>query len=202
MAGILKTGKIEHPNSSGTITFGKSGQTVALASGATATGFDNGKILQVTSMSDDTVHSTTADNVVIGGTATITTSSATSKILILVHGIVGHSTNTVTATMGLRYKQGGSTVSNSDTLIAGGATAGNRSRGFAWAGSSYSNWNGMNINLNFLHEPAYKGQLAYRMCMLGFDGSGTMYLGRTGRDTDNIDHPRASHNITLMEIAG
>jgi len=199
MAGTLKTGKIEHPKSSGTITFGKSGQTVELASGATATGF-GGKILQVTSMNDDAVHTTTTQNVVIGGTATITTSSATSKILVLVHGLVGHSTNTVTGTMGLKYKEGGSTVSNSDTLIAGGAASGSRARGFAWAGSSYQNWNGMNINLNFLHEPAYKGQLAYRLYMMGFDGGGTMYLGRTGRDNDNDDHPRASHNITLMEI--
>mgnify|MGYP000356654077 CR=1 FL=1 len=45
--GTLKVGTIITSSGSGTITLGQSNETVALGSGATASGFGGGKVLQI-----------------------------------------------------------------------------------------------------------------------------------------------------------
>jgi hypothetical protein len=155
-------------------------------------------IVQVKSARQSSSESWTASNVMIGATATITPTSASNKILVMAQGVVSTSGTSVTGTMGMRYATGAS-VANTDTLVGGGDASSNRSRGIAWAGNVSFNWQGTNFGYHILHAPATTSQISYRLCHLGHDGE-TMYLGRTGRDTDDISHGRFDTNITLIEI--
>jgi hypothetical protein len=159
-----------------------------------------GGIVQVKSARQTASESWTAENVMVGPTATITPTSASNKILIMTQGMTSFSSTTVTGTMGLRYATGTS-VANTDTLVGGGDAAGSRSRGIAWSGQISANWQGINVSYHILHAPATTSEISYRLCHLGNDSLATGYLGRTGRDTDNNDHPRVDTNITLMEIS-
>ena len=165
---------------------------------ALPSGVSVGKILQVVSARQTLTEQWTSDNVVVGPTATITPSSTSNKILIFAQGMVSGNTS-ITGTMGMRYAVGTS-VSNSDTLVGGGGSAGSRSTGIAWAGGHPDNWTGNNFGYHILHSPSTTSQISYRLCSLGHDTGSTLYLGRTGRDADNNDHPRTDTNITLMEI--
>jgi hypothetical protein len=156
-----------------------------------------GGIVQVKSARQTSAESWTGDNIMIGATATITPTSASNKILVMAQGVISTSGTTATGTMGMRYATGTS-VTNSGTLVGGGDAAGSRSRGIAWAGNIGAAWNGTNFGYHIL--PATTSQISYRLCHLSHDGE-TMYLNRTGRDTDDADHGRFDTNITLMEIS-
>jgi hypothetical protein len=159
----------------------------------------SGGIIQVKTARQTASESFTADNTMLGPTATITPTSASSKILVMVQGMTSFSSTTVTGTMGLRYATGTS-VANTDTLVGGGDASGIRSRGIAWSGQNSDAWQGVNISYHILHDPATTSQISYRLCHLGNDSSATGYLGRTGRDTNDNRHPRNDTNITLIEI--
>jgi hypothetical protein len=83
------------PATASTVTLGSSGQTIALGSGATATGFGGGKCLQVVSTNvTDRNTTTVTDTSGVGGdlglSVAITPTTSTSKFLITVSlGIVG-----------------------------------------------------------------------------------------------------------------
>jgi hypothetical protein len=179
---------------------GTAGQALKVNSGATGYEFGTaGGIVQVKSARQTSAESWTGDNIMIGATATITPTSASNKILVMAQGVISTSGTTATGTMGMRYATGTS-VTNSDTLVGGGDADGSRSRGIAWAGNIGAAWNGTNFGYHILHAPATTSQISYRLCHLSHDGE-TMYLNRTGRDTDDADHGRFDTNITLMEIS-
>ena len=179
---------------------GTSGEALITGgSGANPSWGTSGGVIQVKTARQSATESWTADNVMVGPTATITPSSSSNKILVMVQATFGHGTDTVTGSVGLRYATGTS-VTTSGTLVGGGDAAGSRSQSIAWAGSSYQSWNGINVGYHILHNPATTSQISYKICFQSHDG-GTAYLGRTGRDTNNSDHPRVDTNITLMEIA-
>ena len=83
----LKTNLIT-PYAGTTVTMGESGDTVALAAGATATGFGGGKILQVQSSFNGTGAQTTTRNVYaeIGTAVTLTPTATSSTILLFARG--------------------------------------------------------------------------------------------------------------------
>jgi hypothetical protein len=98
-------------------------------------------------------------------------------------------------------KQAGGSVSNSGTQLLGGDAAGSRSRAFQFGGASPNNWFGVNFSFLFLDAANTTSEVSYRLCHLGRDANSNIYLGRTGRDTDNTEHPRTSTQIVLMEVA-
>jgi len=160
-----------------------------------------GSVLQTKTAKVTAPEDWTAQNVMCGPTATITPTSTSSKILILVQATFSYSSTSVTGSVGLRFATGTS-VANTDTIVSGGDSAGSRQRAIGWNGQASANWQGTNIGYNTIHDPQTTSQISYRLCAMGDDSSGTSYLGRTGRDTDNAQHPRIDTNITLMEIKG
>jgi hypothetical protein len=114
-------------------------------------------------------------------------------------GMLSGSTS-ITGSLGLRRSTGG-TVANNATQIYGGAAAGSRSRALQFGGANSETWFGVNFSFQVLDAPNTTSTISYRLCSLGIDGGVTMYLGRTGRDTDNTEHPRTSTHIMAMEIS-
>ncbi|QPZ53363.1 hypothetical protein HTVC024P_gp43 [Pelagibacter phage HTVC024P] len=141
----------------------------------------------------------TSNNVMIGPTVTITPSSASNKIVIMSSGMLSGSTS-ITGSLGLR-RATGTSVTNSGTQIFGGNSAGSRSRALQFGGASSDTWFGNNFSFQVLDAPNTTSEISYRLCSLGSDVGPTMYLGRTGRDSDNIEHPRTSTHIMAMEIS-
>lgn len=141
----------------------------------------------------------TSNNVMIGPTVTITPSSASNKIVIMSSGMLSGSTS-ITGSLGLR-RATGTSVTNSGTQIFGGNSAGSRSRALQFGGASADTWFGNNFSFQVLDAPNTTSEISYRLCSLGSDVGPTMYLGRTGRDSDNIEHPRTSTQIMAMEIS-
>tara|TARA_R110000823_G_scaffold200101_1_gene331143 strand:- start:157 stop:699 length:543 start_codon:yes stop_codon:yes gene_type:complete len=151
MTAILKVDTIQDTagnniinENANTITIGKSGDTVNLASGATA-GF--GKVLQVVTATDSTQRSTTSTSFVTASsslTVNITPSSTSNKILLMVSGgiYVGAS-----ATWGkVTIFKGGSNL-----LTSGGGAA------------VYNGGNdiGSPLSIVYLDNPSSTSQLTY-----------------------------------------
>tara|TARA_B110000444_G_scaffold257108_1_gene294894 strand:+ start:703 stop:1257 length:555 start_codon:yes stop_codon:yes gene_type:complete len=84
--GTLKVGQIITSSGSGTITLGQSNETVALGSGATASGFGGGKVLQVIQAQTNTAKSMGGQSYVDTNlTGAITPSASDSKVLVLIN---------------------------------------------------------------------------------------------------------------------
>ena len=128
MSSILKVDQLQDSSgnniineSSNTITIGKSGDTVNLASGATA-GF--GKVLQVLfNNSNNTVSTTSQSYVTSNQSLSITPSSTSSKILILFNCTVA----TLSANTGIeiQIRRGGNAISDFDTGMYTAQVGGN-----------------------------------------------------------------------------
>ena len=191
--------EIVHQSSqgSGTITLGASGETVALASGASV-GAGMGKVLQVVSTVKTDVFSTTASldaRVTITGlTATITPSSTSSKILILTSLVFGASSNN---------HSGYELVRDSTSIFIGDASSSRpRLTTAATVQSSGATWETETSSSVALDTPNTTSATTYSI-KIGGNGSATIYLNRSGRDrTDAPGDGRYVSTITLMEIAG
>ena len=84
--GTLKVGTIITSSGSGTITLGQSNETVALGSGATASGFGGGKVLQIVQAQTNTAKSMGGQSYVDTNlTGAITPSASNSKVLVLIN---------------------------------------------------------------------------------------------------------------------
>jgi hypothetical protein len=140
-----------------TITIGKSGDTVNLASGATA-GF--GKVLQVVTATDDTQRQTTSTSFVTGSiNVNITPSSTSSKVLILystaMDGADGQNSAVVT-------------IYRDSTNLAG-------SNGMS---QSYPRLSG--VGINHLDSPSTTSEITYTIYFKLLSGSGTVDLNYNG----------------------
>lgn len=178
------------PNSSGT-----------LLNNASTAGFPAGSVLQVVSATKtDTWSQGQSDNSISGTDvtgliATITPTSATSKILVLVtlNLASGASINTGNGVGFALYRAG--------TKIAAGDTAGSRSS-LASAGLIYSVNELTPVSLNHLDSPATTSSISYSIRLWQGSGSTTnMYVNRSGSDADATYSPRSASSITVMEIA-
>jgi len=201
MTAILKVDTIQDTSgnniineSSNTITIGKSGDTVNLASGATA-GF--GKVLQVVSTTKTDTFSTTvggdAPATITGLTATITPSSTSSKILVMPNINVGTSGDNHIAI----------TIFRGTTAICIGDTASNRPRASFTASldSTGHTWLMQSASQNFLDSPSTTSATTYSL-KIGGNGSATIYINRSSRDNNATNEDgRYASTITLMEIS-
>ena len=197
--------KVLVTNASGNLTplsIGSASQVLKVNSGANGFEFGTdagGGVKQVKSARQSAAESWTGDGQLIGPTVTITPTSASNKILVMVQGMFANSNATATGSCGLKFGTG-NTLNSGGTLVGGGDVSGtSRSQAIGWAGSPYSAWNGTNLHYHILHNPNTTSEISYRLFHQSHDG-GTMYLGRTGRDNNDADHPRCDTNITLMEI--
>lgn len=177
-------GTITGLNASGGIS---SAQNVARAS------LPTGSVLQVVSTTKTDIFSTTATSYtdITGFSATITPTSATSKILALATFTCGSDVATVFLTFRL--------VRGSTAIYVGDA-AGSRTQSSGAAGRVNDVSDTYSINFNFLDSPATTSATTYKVQMFNNNGN-TCYVGSNGLNANNAATGRYPSTITLMEIA-
>jgi hypothetical protein len=159
-----------------------------------------GAVLQVVGATKTDVFSTNSPTftTVTGLTATITPSSASSKILVLVDAKIG--TNNA-ASVGSHIRITGG---NAATYI--GDAASSRARTAFSVSPSQANWaTGLGVQnaaITFLDSPATTSPITYAVEQRRGASSQLVFVNRTGADTDNDDYGRFASSITLMEVAG
>ena len=193
------------PSTGTTVTLGGSGDTLSVPSGVTLnvasggtitnsgsmSGF--GKVLQVvqTHKSDTFTSTSTSFADITGLSASITPSSASNKILVLVHisgvGVPG------TTQVFCQLNRDGSAIGVGDA-------AGNRTQ---TSGSTMlvNDSNSIATNaFNYLDSPSTTSSITYKIQMKVSASTG--YINRSLGDTDSAGRPRGTSSITLMEIEG
>ena len=166
-------------------------------------GFTSGKILQVVSntKTDTFSVSLAAGNVadITGLSATITPTSATSKILAIVN---------VTAGSTRSNGKGNATfvLKRDATQIGIGDASSNRFR----ASATQLSWNlsdgssRANVAWNYLDSPATTSATTYQVEIANAFNAGTtetLYVNRSETDTDYFGLPRSVSTITLLEVS-
>ena len=180
MASILKVDTIQDQSgnniineNAGTITIGKSGDTVNLASGATA-GF--GKVLQVVTATDSTQRTTNSTSFVTASntlSVSITPSSASNKIFITVTGNLYIDAN------------GGYGLA---TIFRGATNLGDATYGMASVYAASSTVIG-SMSMSVLDSPSTTSATTYQV-----------YIKRYGGNNVYIQEPLGKSSITAFEI--
>ena len=202
----IKVNKISPVSDSGTITLGDSGDTFTVPSGATivnsgtATGFGGGgKIGQVRSTTKtDTwteagIASGSFSSIVTGLTVDITPSATSSKILIIVNGVMDGGSGT--------HGMGFSLWRDSTQIDLGDASSSNprMSKGkINTVSTGYPEY----MSTNFRDEPNSTSQITYGVkTQCSSSSSKTHYVNRSYDDTSNAySSGRSTSTITAMEI--
>jgi hypothetical protein len=191
MSSEVKANKIS-PATGTAFTFGDSGDTFTVPSGATMSA--PGHVIQVvsTNMNTTFTYTGTTYSDVTGLSLSITPSSTSSKIL--VHY------DTVSATTG-SYKYFlkvvrfiGATTTDLGLPAAAG------SRILTQIGSHGWNTNSVDLvgSFTYLDSPSTTSAITYKVQV---STEGAWYLNRSVDDTDNADFGRYVSNITAMEVA-
>jgi len=178
MTAILKVDEIQDTSGnliikedSNTITIGKSGDTVNLASGATA-GF--GKVLQVVTATDGTERNTTSSSFVTGSNTmslNITPSSTSNKIYLIMSS----------------SGEGGSGSSGFYSIFKDGSALGNTSNGLAVIGSGTI----APIAINYLDSPSTTSQITYDV---------RFRVGTSGQ-TAKLVRQNCTSSLTAIEVS-
>ena len=124
-----------------------------------------------------------------GITVTITPTANTSKVLITCTLSVGASAATI---VGLR-------VLRDATAIGVGAAAGSREVAGQTAYVPLASNIMVPMSWSYLDSPATTSATIYKVQLNVIDG-GTVYLNRSGQDTDTADYPRTQSSIIVREI--
>jgi hypothetical protein len=187
---VAGTTVLDLPAVSGTIlTTGSSGQSIPKAA------LPTGSVLQVVSTTKTDTFTMTGQTMtaITGLTATITPTSATSKILIIV-SIGGFAQGTGQGRFNLQR-------SSSDISGAQGASAGSRlSDTFTISGPS-SGAPQIVGGIHYLDSPATTSSTTYGVTVSSNDAGQLIYINRSVADSDNSGHQRNISTITVMEIA-
>jgi hypothetical protein len=172
-------------------------EDLALAVETTVSGLPGGKILQVLSTTKtDTFSSAlsaggSAD--ITGLAVTITPSSATSTILL--YGSVHGSNSTGPANNVAWFFQRGSTA------IGIGDAASTRSRiTAAQYGAGFAGLGIGNASMLIEDSPATTSATTYKITLFAMS-AGTLYVNRTGTDTDSSQYPRTVSSIIALEVS-
>ena len=129
---------------------------------------------------------------VTGLTATITPSSASSKVLVIA-ALSGCGDNGVSRST--------SQLIRDSTAIAVATSAGSRVAGTSPLTMPPNNFDFYSTNLLFLDSPASTSALVYGVQVRSNDGAGaTTYINRSKDDTNSVSFTRAVSTITVMEI--
>jgi len=186
------------PESGTTLTLGTSGDTVSIPSGVTITnsgtdggGFGSGKMAQVVQATKTDTTSTTSTSFVdiTGMTVDITPAATTSKILVLVNANICGSTADFFGHMKL--------VRDSTDILIGDA-ASNRQRDSAlWRHNTEQALR--NLTPMYLDSPSSTSATTYKL-QWAAESAITLYLNRTGADTDAVAFGRTASSIIVMEV--
>jgi hypothetical protein len=152
-----------------------------------------GSVLQVVQVTKTDAFSTTSNSFVdiTGLSASITPTSATSKILVL--STVSAAGNNATCGYYLKLLRG-----STDIFI--GDAAGSRTR--VTGANINSDNNFFNTNgFTFLDSPATTSSTTYKFQIATSFGTNTIGVNRSVNDTDNATIGRGPSSIVLMEIA-
>ena len=166
----------------------------AVTAGKLASGV-GGKILQViNSIKTDTQSTGASSNFVdiTGLSVAITPTSSSNKILICCNITAGHSgTGNV---FGFRLMRG-------STAIAVGDADGNRRQWTFGEMTAYSNTNNTTRNVagTFLDSPSTTSATTYKLQL--YNKYNTVYINRSGEDSNSENHGRGVSAITVMEVA-
>jgi hypothetical protein len=186
-----------NPQSGSTITLGSSGNTVALGSGVSGSGF--GKIGQVVTTtftgteSASTGNGTYTDSSVY---ASITPSSTSSKIMVMATINSGASTSSDGAHVG-RFVQ---IIGGTTTPVFIGDTAGSRQRLSIGRGNESQGPSTILTNgCSFLISPSTTSEVTVKY-QFGSRSSGNTYINRTHNDNSTSAGSRTASAITLMEV--
>jgi len=162
-----------------------------LASGA------GGKILQVVSAEKTDKFSSTDTNqfiTVSGLTVNITPSSSSNKIFICFMMNIGHSATT--------HRIGGKIFRSSDSQnIFRSATDGNRTRAYVGSFTCHSNaTNTMRfVSPCYLDTPSTTNQVSYTFQL--YNTTGTIYVNRSGENSNESPNPDGASFAYAMEVA-
>jgi hypothetical protein len=155
-----------------------------------------GSVLQVvsTTKTDTFTTTSTTDVAITGLSATITPTSATSKILVLVN--IGAS-GTTTSDFGIFFS-----LYRSASVITGavGDAAGSR-KVCSSASRNSSNARFQSSSIMYYDSPTSTSSLTYACYVSMESGGSTACINRGANDVDNAAWPRTISSITVMEIA-
>jgi hypothetical protein len=182
-AGGLPDGTVTAADLASTLDL--TGKTVTLPAGV------GGKVLQVVQTVKTDTFSTTSGSFVdvTGLSASITPSSASSKILVLAH-VVG---NGLGASNHLVCR-----LLRGSTLVYAGDAAGSRAQAFFTAITADANSAETGVAV-LLDSPNTTSSTTYKIQAL--TNGGTAYVNRTSSDTDSLVRIRSASSVLLMEIA-
>jgi len=190
----VKVDKIS-PRSGTDVTLGDSGDTFTIPSGATltnsgtASGF--GKVLQVVSLSYNTLETTTSATFVNTGLElAITPSSTSSKVYVMVNASIGSA------------EYGWFNLVRDSTNLDQGISSGSRTVCSRPLPHDLSSAGGQTVDILFLDSPSTISATTYRVAWANSNGAGNLLaMNRSVGDADTSSDWRASSSITLMEIA-
>jgi len=173
---------------------GSSGQVLS-TNGSGALSWSNRPILQVvnTVKTDTFSTSSTTFTDVTGLSASITPSSASNKILIIVH-LGAFNATSITYTAAFR-------ISRNGTAVGIGDAAGTRTRASFKIGS-FNVDHALPGGFSFLDSPGSTSSLSYAL-QITMQSPATGCINRNGSDADTSDAyaARTASTITLMEVA-
>ena len=170
------------------------------ASGLPRTAMPSGSILQVVQSFKTNTYSQTSQTytVITGLTATITPTSATSKILFMAQ--IGCSSAVQVDSWAFAVGRGGSVVTASTGDAASSrprATAVTQTADYSAPTQNFQN----TIPIIFLDSPATTSSTTYSVMGRTANGT-TLYINRTNSDRDTANYDaRWTSSITLMEVA-
>ena len=153
------------------------------------------RVLQVvsTTKTDTYTMSSQTYATITGLTATITPSSATSKILVI---------GTLSAVGKAGTNRGTARLIRDSTPIAIGDAAGSRVTGTSVAPIvSAATTDIFSLGLTYLDSPSSTSALVYGIQIRTNETPGTVYVNRAESDSDNVSHSRVVSTITVMEIS-
>jgi hypothetical protein len=189
------------PQSGTTLTIGASGDTITIPSGATltnsgtATGF--GKVLQVVQTVKTDFFSTTSASFtdVTGASVSITPSSASNKVLIIINGEYGHSSNDGFGY--LKVLRGATDLSIGDSR--GSSTRATMSTSLRNGGGSSNNVS-RSFSCTILDSPNTTSSTTYKLQIINTN-AGTICIGGSS-DTSDLNRSSVPTFLTALEIAG
>jgi hypothetical protein len=137
---------------------------------------------------DTFTSSSTSFTDITGLSVSITPSSASSKVLVLIHLMqTGGAAASITAARLLR----------DSTVVYAGDASGSRSQGFYNNIPPDNNGSGHAPGM-YLDSPATTSSITYKI--QGLTNTGTFYVNRTPNDNNDVNGLRGVSSITVMEI--
>jgi hypothetical protein len=203
MSSEVKANKVS-PATGTDFTFGDSGDTFTVPSGATlavtgatVTGLSAGKVLQVVSATKTDTSSTTGQTFVTTGLeVSITPTSTSNKVLVLTSpNIGGFAATSPNDGWGICLLRDTTEINLGDQLGS------NRTRygacGYNVVGSPQS------LSLTYLDSPSSTSSITYKVAFrVGGTAANSVYMNRANYSNDLISYGSTSSTITVMEIAG